>query len=266
MQGSSFVTTSKDYDKQMKGKIEKSLDKSKIPQHVVIIMDGNGRWAKRKGIDRISGHKEGMKSVKAVVKAARDLDIKFITLFAFSAQNWKRPKVEVEALMELLKEYLKQEGKKLAENDIKLNAIGRLSELPSDVFDVLIETINITRHSKSLTLTLALSYGGREEIVDAVKEIISQGNILPHDIDEVSFSKFLYTINLAEPDLLIRTSGELRLSNFMLWQLAYTEIYVTKTLWPDFRKRHLIKAIINYQKRERRFGLTSDQTRRRKVR
>ncbi len=250
----------------MKRKTETYLDKSKIPQHIVIIMDGNGRWAKRKGTDRISGHKEGMKSVKAVVKAASELEIKFITLFAFSAQNWQRPKVEVDALMELLKEYLRKEGKKLAENDIKLNAIGRLSELPGDVYKVLTETINITRHCKSLTLTLALSYGGREEIVDAIREIISNGNISPHDIDEISFSKFLYTADLIEPDLLIRTSGELRLSNFLLWQLAYTEIYVTKTLWPDFRKRHLIKAIINYQKRERRFGLTSDQTRKRDVR
>ncbi|MGH7900695.1 MAG: isoprenyl transferase [Thermodesulfobacteriota bacterium] len=250
----------------MKRKTETYLDKSKIPQHIVIIMDGNGRWAKRKGTDRISGHKEGMKSVKAVVKAASELEVKFITLFAFSAQNWQRPKVEVDALMELLKEYLRKEGKKLAENDIKLNAIGRLSELPGDVYNVLTETINITRHCKSLTLTLALSYGGREEIVDAIREIISNGNISPHDIDEISFSKFLYTADLIEPDLLIRTSGELRLSNFLLWQLAYTEIYVTKTLWPDFRKRHLIKAIINYQKRERRFGLTSDQTRKRDVR
>jgi len=250
----------------MKRKTETHLDKSKIPQHIVIIMDGNGRWAKRKGTDRISGHKEGMKSVKAVVKAASELKIKFITLFAFSAQNWQRPKVEVDALMELLKEYLRKEGKKLAENDIKLNAIGRLSELPGDVYNVLTETINITRHCKSLTLTLALSYGGREEIVDAIREIISNGNISPHGIDEISFSKFLYTADLIEPDLLIRTSGELRLSNFLLWQLAYTEIYVTKTLWPDFRKRHLIKAIINYQKRERRFGLTSDQTGKRDVR
>jgi len=250
----------------MKGKTETYLDKSKIPQHIVIIMDGNGRWAKRKGTDRISGHKEGMKSVKAVVKAASELEIKFITLFAFSAQNWQRPKIEVDALMELLKEYLKKEGKKLAENDIKLNAIGRLSELPGDVYNVLTETINITRHCKSLTLTLALSYGGREEIVDAIREIISNGNISPHEIDEISFSKFLYTADLIEPDLLIRTSGELRLSNFLLWQLAYTEIYVTKTLWPDFRKRHLIKAIINYQKRERRFGLTSDQTGKRDAR
>lgn len=250
----------------MKRKAETYLDKSKIPQHIVIIMDGNGRWAKRKGTDRISGHKEGMKSVKAVVKAASELEIKFITLFAFSAQNWQRPKVEVDALMELLKEYLKKEGKKLAENDIKLNAIGRLSELPGDVYNVLTETINITRHCKSLTLTLALSYGGREEIVDAIREIISNGNISPHEIDEISFSKFLYTADLIEPDLLIRTSGELRLSNFLLWQLAYTEIYVTKTLWPDFRKRHLIKAIINYQKRERRFGLTSDQTGKRDAR
>ncbi len=248
----------------MKGKVESLLTQGKLPRHIVVIMDGNGRWANRKGFDRISGHKEGMKSVKSVVKASRDLGIKAVTLFAFSAQNWKRPKSEVDALMKLLKEYLIKEVNRLVEKEIKLNAIGRLWELPSDVHEVLVKTMEKTKLCKEMTLTLALSYGGREEIIDAIKKIISDG-ISPEDLDEDSFSKFLYTSNLPEPDLLIRTSGEIRLSNFLLWQLAYTEIYVTKTLWPDFKKKHLIRALINYQNRERRFGLTSDQIRKREV-
>jgi undecaprenyl diphosphate synthase len=249
----------------MRTKLESRIDKTNIPAHIAIIMDGNGRWAERKGIDRISGHREGMKSVRSVVKAANELGIRLVTLYAFSEQNWKRPKVEVDALMELLKQYLLRERKRLVKNGIRLNAIGRLWELPKDVFLVLMETIEMTKECNSLILTLALSYGGREEIVDAVKEIISSRNILPDDLSEQSFSNYLYTVDLPEPDLLIRTSGEFRLSNFLLWQLAYTEIYVTKTLWPDFRKKHLIKALINYQSRERRFGLTSDQTGKRKV-
>ena len=249
----------------MKGKLESLVDKSNLPAHIVIIMDGNGRWAKQKGLDRISGHREGMKSVRAVVKGAGELGVKNLTLFAFSAQNWKRPKAEVDALMELLKHFLNKETDKLIENDIKLNAIGRLWELPKDVNGVLENSIGKTRHCKGITLTLALSYGGREEIVDAAKKMISQHNTAHKDINQANFSNFLYTRDLPEPDLLIRTSGELRLSNFMLWQLAYTEIYVTKTLWPNFRKRHLIKAILNYQGRERRFGLTGDQVKKREV-
>ncbi|MDA2918162.1 isoprenyl transferase [Desulfobacterota bacterium AH_259_B03_O07] len=250
----------------MKGKHESYLDKSNLPDHIAIIMDGNGRWAKRKGIDRLSGHREGMKSVRTVVNAARELGIGFVTLFAFSEQNWHRPKSEVHALMELLKQFLIKENSRLLENGIKLNAIGRLRELPPDVNQVLNDTIELTKNCNMLTLTLALSYGGREEIIDAVKKIVSSGNLASHDVNELSFSQYLYTVDLKEPDLLIRTSGEFRISNFLLWQLAYTEIYVTKTLWPDFRRRHLIKAILNFQNRERRFGLTSDQTRKRKVR
>lgn len=249
----------------MRKRLESRIDKANIPAHIAIIMDGNGRWAKRKGIDRISGHREGMKSVRSVVRAANELGIRLVTLYAFSEQNWKRPKVEVDALMELLKQYLLKERKTLLKNGIRLNAIGRLWELPKDVFMVLMETIEMTKQCNSLILTLALSYGSREEIVDAVKEIISRHNMLPEDINEQSFSNYLYTVDLPDPDLLIRTSGEFRLSNFLLWQLAYTEIYFTKTLWPDFRKKHLIKALINYQSRERRFGLTSDQTAKRKV-
>jgi len=249
----------------MKGKLESQVDKNNLPQHIVIIMDGNGRWARKKNLDRISGHREGMKSVKAVVKGAKELGVKHITLYAFSAQNWKRPKVEVDALMELLKHYLVNESDKLIENGVSINAIGRIWELPRDVYEVLTETIEKSKHCNELTLTLALSYGGREEIIDAAKEMISHGNVAPENINISNFSKFLYTSDLPEPDLLIRTSGEMRLSNFMLWQLAYTEIYVTKTLWPNFRKRHLIKAILNYQKRERRFGLTGEQVKKREV-
>ncbi len=249
----------------MKSKLESLLDKNKLPRHIVIIMDGNGRWARRKGLDRISGHREGMKSVRSAVKSARELNIKAITLYAFSAQNWSRPKDEVDALMELLKQYLLKEGNTLIERGIRLNAIGRLWELPHDVHRVLVETTEKTVDCNEMTLTLALSYGGREEIVDAIKKIISTENISPQNLNVDMFNKFLYTADLAEPDLLIRTSGEMRLSNFLLWQLAYTEIYVTKTLWPDFRKRHLIMAILNYQNRERRFGLTSDQVKKRKV-
>jgi undecaprenyl diphosphate synthase len=249
----------------MKGKFESLLIKAKLPRHIVVIMDGNGRWANRKGLNRISGHTEGMKSVKSVVKAARELGIRAITLYAFSVQNWKRPKGEVDALMELLKQYLIKEGNRLVEKEIKLNAIGRLTELPPDVYQVLVEVVEKTRECKEMTLTLALSYGGREEIVDAVKKIISGWDGSHRDLSEQDFSQFLYTANLPDPDLLIRTSGEMRLSNFLLWQLAYTEIYVTKTLWPDFRRRHLIKAILNYQSRERRFGLTSDQIGKREV-
>jgi undecaprenyl diphosphate synthase len=249
----------------MKGKLQSLLDMNNLPRHIVIIMDGNGRWANRKGLDRISGHREGMKAVRSVVKAARELGIKSITLYTFSAQNWRRPKDEVDALMELLKQYLIKEGNRLVEKEIRLNAIGRLWELPSDAYRVLVETIERTKDCRGMTLTLALSYGGREEIVDAVKKIMARGDIAPEDLNEEIFSEFLYTAGLPEPDLLIRTSGEMRLSNFLLWQLAYTEIYVTKTLWPDFRKRHLIKAILNYQNRERRFGLTSEQIKKRKI-
>lgn len=241
------------------------LDDKNIPTHVAIIMDGNGRWATKKGVDRISGHREGMKSVRSVLRAGTELGIQMLTLFAFSEQNWKRPKLEVDALMELLKQFLLKERRTLVKNGIRLNAIGRLSELPEDVFVVLDETIEMTKGGSSLILTLALSYGGREEIVDAVKEIISRPNIRPEDINEQNFPAYLYTVDLPDPDLLIRTSGEFRLSNFLLWQLAYTEIYFTKTLWPDFRKKHLIKALSNYQSRERRFGLTSDQAAKRKA-
>lgn len=230
-----------------------------IPKHIVIIMDGNGRWAAKNRLDRISGHHEGMKSVKSVLKTSKELGIKYLTLYAFSAQNWNRPKTEVRALMELLKNYLISEKDNLINENIRLNAIGRLNLLPEDVHEVLRGTMDSTTHCTGMTLTLALSYGGREEIIDAIKNILNNGKIDIQEIDEEYFSKHLYTHNLPDPDLLIRTSGELRISNFLLWQLAYTEIYVTKTLWPDFRRKNLLRAISNFQNRERRFGLTGEQ-------
>lgn len=238
------------------------IDKKRLPGHVVIIMDGNGRWAERKNLSRITGHREGIKSVSSIVEAGREVGLKYITLFAFSAQNWNRPKKEVIALMELLKQYLIEEGERLVEQDIKLNAIGRLYQLPDDVLETLESIINKTKNCKTMTLTLALSYGGREEIVDTLKTLIKKG-IDPDNINEETISRNLYTADIPDPDLLIRTSGEMRISNFLLWQLAYTEIYVTKTLWPNFRKRHLIKAIQNYQNRERRYGLTGKQIQKR---
>ncbi len=230
-----------------------------IPRHVVIIMDGNGRWARRKNLDRLSGHQEGIKSAKSVVRTAQEIGIEYVTLYAFSAQNWKRPGNEVLALMNLLRNYLINEGEELLAQNTRLKAIGNLSNLPHDIRELLSRVIKMTEKCDSLTITLALSYGGREEIINAVNSIMAEGK--KKKVTEEDFQKYLYTSQLPEPDLLIRTGGEMRLSNFLLWQLAYAEIYVTKTLWPNFRRRHLLKAIANYRSRERRFGLTGEQIR-----
>lgn len=232
---------------------------STAPRHVAVIMDGNGRWAQKRGMPRIAGHLAGMKSVSAVVKAVRELEIGHLSLYAFSLQNWGRPKKEVDGLMKLLREYLESESGDLVRTGIRLNAIGRLDRLPADALKTLNKTVEETKKGKKATLTLALSYGSREEIVEAVKKIAASG-VSPGEINEKVFEDNLYTAGLPEPDLLIRTGGEMRLSNFFLWQSAYTEIYVTKTLWPDFRKRHLKKAIEVYMSRERRFGLTKSGT------
>ncbi len=240
----------------MKEKRSSSIPSS-VPKHVVIIMDGNGRWARRKNLERIDGHREGIKSTKSVVSEAIEIGIKYLTLYAFSAQNWKRPKDEVFSLMNLLRYYLENEAQNLLSQNIRLNAIGKLSNLPPDIGDLLDDVMKMTKHCDLLTLTLALSYGGREEIVSAVNHIIHSDR--KGTITEQDFEQYLYTSELPEPDLLIRTGGEMRLSNFLLWQLAYSEMYVTKTLWPNFRKRHLRKAIENYCDRERRFGLTGEQ-------
>ncbi len=238
------------------------LIKEKLPQHLAIIMDGNGRWAARRSLDRVAGHHKGAESVRAVVRASREIGIPYLTLFAFSSENWSRPREEVEALMLLLKNYLDSELQEMLDNNIRFLAIGELARLPREVLTTLQETMKKTMHATGMTLTLALSYGGRDDILQAMRRIMSHcqdGNLAPKDINENLFSKYLWTTNLPDPDLLVRTSGEMRISNFFLWQLAYTEIYVTSTLWPDFDKEELIQALLNFQNRERRFGLTSDQ-------
>jgi len=238
------------------------LIKEKLPRHLAIIMDGNGRWAERRSLDRIAGHQQGAESVRDIVRASREIGIPYLTLFAFSSENWNRPQGEVEALMLLLKNYLSSELKEMLDNGIRLLAIGDLNRLPKDVLTVLNETIKQTSYASAMTLTLALSYGGRDDILQASRRIMincRQGTLAPEEVDEKLFSKYLWTTSLPDPDLLIRTSGEMRISNFFLWQLAYTEIYVTPTLWPDFNRKELIQALLSYQERERRFGLTSEQ-------
>lgn len=233
-----------------------------LPLHVAVIMDGNGRWAKKKGGLRIFGHQNGVKAVTNVVEASAELGIKFLTLFAFSTENWNRPKVEVEALMSLLISTIHKELETLNKNNIRLITIGNISQLPNNVRNELLKTIDITSKNTGLTLVLALSYSSRWEINNAVKNIAKdvKNNILsPDKIDEIIFNKYLTTSEIPDPELLIRTSGEYRISNFLLYQLAYTELYFTDTLWPDFSKEDFYKAIIDFQKRERRFGLISEQ-------
>ena len=238
------------------------IDYNDLPNHLAIIMDGNGRWASDKGKKRIFGHRNGVKAVQKVVEEAAELKIKHLTLFAFSTENWKRPREEIGVLMKLLVSSLKSEFEKLLKNRIKLNAIGNIDQLPKIVQDELNYVINKTKNNSKMTLTLALSYGGREELVSTFIKLASKvkNNIIsPEKIDQSIINEHLYTHNLPDVDLLIRTSGEKRISNFLLWQIAYAELYFSKILWPDFNKKHLHKAIINYQKRERRFGKTSEQ-------
>lgn len=234
----------------------------RLPNHLAIIMDGNGRWAKQQGLLRVIGHENGTKSVRQTVEACAEIGIKHLTLYAFSTENWNRPKLEVETLMKLLVSSLKREIKTLQNNSIKLNAIGCLEDLPKKAQKELLEVIEKTKDNSRMTLTLALSYGSRDELLNMVKEISSKvkNNIISIDsIDESIINKHLYTQNLPDVDLLIRTSGEHRISNFLLWQIAYAELYFTDILWPDFNKEELYKALINYQNRERRFGKTSEQ-------
>ncbi len=236
------------------------LNPEKLPRHVAIIMDGNGRWAKKKGLTRIIGHQNGVKSVREVVKASRELGIRWLTLYAFSEENWKRSKYEIRALMDLLKRYLKSELKEMLENDIRLSCIGQIDKLPIDVQTTLWHSIEKTAHNKEMTLTLALSYGGRQEIIWAIKNMlkdVEKGLLNIKQITEERFPEYLFTADAPDPDLLIRTSGEFRISNFLLWQIAYTELYITPALWPDFSKERYLEALLDYQKRERRFGSTS---------
>ena len=227
------------------------LDKSRIPKHVAIIMDGNGRWAKRRGLPRMAGHRKGINRLREIVPAAKDYGIKILTIFAFSTENWNRPKKEIRGLFKALERYLRDEVEELQKNSIHLQSIGRLERLPSFLQKELSRVEKITRHNKGIILNLALNYGGRSDIVDAVKKIIANR---PEKIDEETFSKYLSTSGQPDPDLLIRTSGEMRISNFLLWQLAYSELWMTPTLWPDFKNENLLQAIMDYQKRERRFG------------
>jgi undecaprenyl diphosphate synthase len=238
------------------------LIKEKLPHHLAIIMDGNGRWAARRSLDRVAGHQKGAESVRAIVRASREIGIPYLTLFAFSSENWSRPREEVEALMVLLKNYLETELQEMLDNNIRLRAIGDLPRLPKEVLTTLHESVRKTAPATGMILTLALSYGGRDDILQAVRRMMSHcqdGKLAPGKINETLFAEYLWTSSLPDPDLLIRTSGEMRISNFFLWQLAYTEIYVTSTLWPDFDKEEFIQALLSYQNRERRFGLTSDQ-------
>jgi undecaprenyl diphosphate synthase len=244
-------------------KIQEKLKRSgEIPTHIAIIMDGNGRWAKRRGLPRVAGHREGVKSVRDVVEACAQLGVKYLTLFAFSTENWRRPKEEIDTLMKLLIRTLRSETEKLHKNDIKLMAIGDIDFLPKEVRQELKEAMEKTKNNKRMVLNLALSYSGRWEIIEAVKEIardVKKGKVKIEEIDDKLFSNYLKTAGIPDPDLLIRTSGELRISNFLLWQIAYTELYITNCLWPDFRRKHLYEAIRDYQRRERRFGMTSEQ-------
>ncbi|MBE9520635.1 MAG: isoprenyl transferase, partial [Proteobacteria bacterium] len=236
------------------------------PRHVAIIMDGNGRWAKKRNLPRIMGHKAGSESVKKIVTAARELDLEVLTLYAFSTENWKRPSLEVQGLMALLKAYLKSELNNMLKNNVSLRCLGDIDKLPADVrktLDLVIrETSNMKEGSAGLILNLALSYGSRAEIVRAARimaEKCMAGQFAPEDFNEELFAAHLYTEGLPNPDLLIRTGGESRLSNFLLWQASYAEIYITETMWPDFNEESLIEAIRDYQSRERRFGKTGDQ-------
>ncbi len=238
------------------------LNKDRLPKHVAIIMDGNGRWAKRQGKPRVFGHRNGVKSVQEIVEAAAELGINTLTLYTFSTENWNRPKQEIDVLMHLLVKSLKRELKTLIKNNIKLQTVGKIGKLPKKVVNELNEVIEKTKNNTRLTLNLALNYGAREEIVNAIKNIskkVVNKTISIEEIDENIINNHLYTFTLPDVDFLIRTSGEKRISNFMLWQIAYAELYFTDVLWPDFRKEHFFQAIAEYQHRERRFGKTSEQ-------
>ena len=235
---------------------------NKLPKHVAIIMDGNGRWANLQGKNRVSGHQQGAKSVREVVEEAVKMEIEFLTLYAFSTDNWSRPKEEVSLLMKLLVNSLKKEFKRLIKNNIRLQSIGNMDGLPNPVKEELTYVIEKTKNNTGMVLTLALNYGGKEELTAAVKAIafkVKNSIISPEKVDQSTRIEHLYTQNLPAVDLLIRTSGEERISNFLLWHIAYAELYFTKTLWPDFKKEDLQKALVDYTKRERRFGKTSEQ-------
>ncbi len=238
------------------------IDETKLPKHIAIIMDGNGRWAKSKGKNRVFGHRNGTEAVHKVVEAAARMKVEHLTLYAFSTENWSRPEKEVSTLMDLLIHALRRELKKMVKNNIQLKSIGDISKLPAEVEKELTHTIESTKANDGLILTLALNYGAKEELTQAMQQIAAKvkNNIIsPENVDETIINEHLYTQNLPPVDLLIRTSGEQRISNFLLWQIAYAELYFSEVLWPDFNEKHFEEAITSYQKRERRFGKTSEQ-------
>lgn len=246
-------------DKQKQNELKAS---GEIPNHIAIIMDGNGRWAKSKGLSRVFGHKAGVDSVRDIVEASGQLGVKYLTLYTFSTENWKRPRTEVDLLMKLLIRSIKNETSRLNENNVRLIATGDLESLPEKVLNELNEAMEMTKNNMLMTLNLALSYSGRWDIINAVKKILQEQNESKFDLNllnEKTFSKYLAMKNIPDPDLMIRTGGEFRISNFLLWQLAYSEIYISDYYWPDFKRTQFYKAISDYQKRERRFGLTSEQ-------
>ncbi|MDQ0638004.1 undecaprenyl diphosphate synthase [Pedobacter sp. W3I1] len=241
---------------------KEQIDYSRLPKHIAVIMDGNGRWAKGQGKVRVFGHEQGVLSVKDIVEGCVEVGIEYLTLYAFSTENWNRPKEEVDALMQILISTINKETETLNKNNIKLNAIGNIASLPQECIDDLKEAMEKTAHNEKCTLTLALSYSAKWEILEAAKKIASavKDNIISlDDINEDLFSSKLTTVNIPDPELMIRTSGEHRISNYLLWQMAYTEFYFTDVLWPDFRREDLFEAIVDYQKRERRFGKISEQ-------
>ena len=238
------------------------IDLTHMPRHIAVIMDGNGRWAKKNSLPRIQGHWEGVKAVDRIVSLCRKLDIEALTLYSFSDENWNRPPVEINTLMKILDQFLKKELKRMKTENIRFHTIGQGEELPLEIQELIAYTKNCTKDCDGMTLTLALSYGGRQEILKTVQQIatkILSGELRVVDIDHSVFESFLQTNSLPEPDLLIRTSGEMRISNFLLYQIAYTELYYTKVLWPEFKEDDLLHAIIDFQKRERRFGMTQEQ-------
>ncbi|WP_412465809.1 isoprenyl transferase [Pedobacter sp. KLB.chiD] len=241
---------------------KEQIDYSRLPKHIAVIMDGNGRWAKGQGKVRVFGHEQGVLSVKDIVEGCVEVGIEYLTLYAFSTENWNRPKEEVDALMQILISTINKETETLNKNNVKLNAIGNIASLPQECIDDLREAMEKTAHNKKCTLTLALSYSAKWEILEAAKNIASavKDNVISlDDINEDLFSSKLTTVNMPDPELMIRTSGEHRISNYLLWQMAYTEFYFTDVLWPDFRRENLFEAIVDYQKRERRFGKISEQ-------
>jgi len=249
-------------EKELKSSEQQILRKGGLPRHIAIIMDGNGRWARRRGLPRVAGHRAGLKAVRDTVKGCASLGVEYLTLYTFSVENWKRPAREVNALMKFLRETLKNETRELADNNVRLKVIGRTQDLPESVTDEIARAEGTLKDNTGLTLVLALSYAGRVEILDATRKIAGQvrrGKLREKDIDDDLFRSYLYTSGIPDPDLLIRTSGELRISNFLLWQIAYSELWITDTLWPAFRRKHLYQAIKEYQERERRFGRVSSR-------